>query len=91
MFNTVETIPGKTKIVYCFDIAPEYRGKKIADMLLRRVTDDARAEGFDAVEGYPFTDDAYAYQYRGPQRLYEKHGFKLFREADWVCLMRLEF
>lgn len=89
-FYTSEPAPGKTKIVYCIDIAPEYRGKKIADMLLSRVIEDAKSECFAAVEGYPFTDGSYAYQYRGPRRLYEKHGFAPFREAGYVTIMRLE-
>ena len=89
-FFTIEPVSGTTKIIYCIDIAPEYRGRKIADMVLQRVIEDAGKEGFCAVEGYPFTDDSYAYQYRGPRHLYEKHGFKLVREAGWVCLMRLE-
>lgn len=89
-FYTVEPRPGRMKIVYCVDIAPAYRGKGIAGALLSRVIEDAKAEGFAAVEGYPFADASFAYQYRGPRRLYEKHGFRLFRDAGWVCPMRLE-
>ena len=90
VFATVEPEPGKTMIVYCIDIAPEYRGRGVADALLARVIADAEAEGFNAVEGYPFADLSFAYQYRGPRRLYEKHGFRLFRDSGWVCPMRLE-
>lgn len=89
-FSTVEPSPGKIMIIYCMDIAPEYRGRKIADTLMERVIRDAKEEGFDAVEGYPFADTSFAYQYRGPRHLYEKHGFKLFRDAGWVTVMRLE-
>ena len=43
----------REKAVVCFEIAPEYRGKGIATALLQRVIDDARAEGYIAVEAFP--------------------------------------
>lgn len=88
---TTEAPPaGDTKSIYCMDIAAEYRGRKIADQLLERVIDDARAEGYRAVEGYPFTNTDFAYQYRGPRHLYEKHGFQMVRDAGWIAVYRLE-
>ncbi len=87
---TTEMPPaGDTKSIYCMDIAAEYRGRKIADMLLERVIEDAKAEGYRAVEGYPYTDTEFAYQYRGPRHLYEKHGFQLVRDAGWIAVFRL--
>lgn len=43
----------KVKSVFCFTIAPEMRGKGIATQLLHRVCEDAKADGFAYVEGYP--------------------------------------
>lgn len=37
---------GKTMSVVCFAVAPEYRGKGVASVLLERVIADARAEGY---------------------------------------------
>lgn len=88
-FKTGNPAPGVIKIIYCMDIAPEYRGRGLASRTLERVIDDARAEGYSFIEGYPFSDAAFAYQYRGPRRLYEKYGFELAREAGWVYIMRL--
>jgi GNAT superfamily N-acetyltransferase len=47
----------REKAVVCFEIAPEYRGKGIATALLQRVVDDARAEGYVAVEAFPVMRD----------------------------------
>lgn len=90
IFKTGEPEKGRIRIVYCIDIAPEYRGRGLASAVLERVIADARDGGYSFVEGYPFTDAAFEYQYRGPRRLYEKHGFVLYREAGWVDIMRLE-
>jgi len=66
----------KEKAVLCFEIAPEYRGKGVARALLRRVIDDARAEGCTAIEAYPDQSRKRDnYDYHGPVRLYEKAGF----------------
>lgn len=89
-FKTDEPEKGRIMAVYCIDIAPEYRGRGLASAVLARVIADAGDAGYGFVEGYPFTDTAFAYQYRGPRRLYEKHGFALCREAGWVNILRLE-
>jgi GNAT superfamily N-acetyltransferase len=60
----------KEKTVVCFEIAPNYRGKGVATTLLQRVIDDARAEVFSAVEGFPVLRDVrYKWDYSGPMRL----------------------
>jgi len=80
---------GKTMSVVCFSVAPEYRGKGVSTALLERVIADARAEGFDAVEGYAHIrkgrDD---FDFKGPTRLYEKLGFVPVVEHDGVVVMR---
>jgi len=81
----------REKAVVCFEIAPEYRGKGVATALLQRVIDDARAEGFTAVEGFPVLRDArYEWDCRGPMRLYEKVGFIIVDEREKTIVMRKE-
>lgn len=54
-----------------------------------RVIADAKAEGFEAVEGYVHIrkgqDD---FDFKGPTRLYEKLGFVPIVEHDGVVVMR---
>ena len=89
-FFTDRVEKGKIKVLYCMDIAPGYRGRGIAKAVMERVLADAKEEGYSYVEGYPFSDTKRGYQYRGPVRLYEKYGFKLYREQDWFLIMRKE-
>jgi len=79
---------GKVKVLYCIDIAPGYRGKGIADILIEKVCEDAKLEGYSFVEGYPFADVYRPYQFRGPAHLYDKHGFELFLKKSWFYIMR---
>lgn len=74
--------------LYCIDLAKSYQGKGIAKLLLERVLSDAREQGFDMVEGYPFADTEFAYQYHAPLHLYEKYGFEVFRKLDWFYIVR---
>jgi GNAT superfamily N-acetyltransferase len=77
--------------VVCFEIAPEYRGKGIATALLQRVIDDAKAEGYIAIEGFPVVrTERYKWDNPGPVRLYEKAGFSKVSEKDGRLVMRKE-
>lgn len=87
-FATDSLVKGKIKMLYCIDIAPDYRGKGIADQIIEQVLADAKEEGYSYVEGYPLSDGAYPYQYKGPVRLYEKHGFETYRKNSWFYIMR---
>ena len=87
-YETVKVGEGEIKCVYCYEIAPGYRGKGIAHLLLDRILQDAKEEGFSYVEGYPFTDRSFEYQYHGPIPLYEKHGFQMIAERDEFCIMQ---
>ena len=81
----------RIKSVVCFEIAPGYRGKGLAAGLLQRVCEDALAEGYDAVEGYPMLHDAYDPQdYTGPLRLYENAGFVRVGQRGKLLIMRKE-
>lgn len=77
-FFTTGCERGQIKIIYCMDIAGEYQGRGLASLLMERFLSDARAEGYLWAVGYPFADREYIYQYHGPARLWEKHGFTLF-------------
>ena len=80
----------REKVVACFEIAPDFRGKGVATALLQRVIDDAKNEGYLAVEGYPHKrDERYEWDFTGPMRLYERAGFvEVGRQGDRVVMRR---
>ena len=81
----------REKAVVCFEIAPEYRGKGIAAALLQRAVDDAAAEGYIAIEGFPVKrSERYEWDCTGPIRLFEKVGFIKVSENDKTIIMRKE-
>lgn len=83
----------REKVVICFEIAPEYRGKGVATALLNRVVTDAKAEGYAAVEGFPRRHEVGGrseWDYTGPTRLYEKLGFTAITKQDGSVIMRKE-
>ena len=80
---------GEVKSVVCFEIAPEYRGKGIAGMLLDQVCRDAQAEGYETVEAYPVKEAALpGLAFTGPRRLFEKAGFLLSGQKGNMLVMR---
>ena len=75
----------------CFEIAPGYRGKSIVTALLARICEDAKAEGYTAVVGFPvIRDERFEWDCAGPVRLYEKCGFHQYAERDGRVVMRKE-
>lgn len=82
-------VRGEVKAIVCFEIAPEYRGKGIASMLLQRVCEDAKAEGFKYVEAYPVKDGGtMGKAFTGPMHLYEKAGFEVVAQKADTYIMR---
>ena len=80
---------GEVKAIACFEIAPEYRGKGIALMLLKRVLEDAKADGFKYVEAYPVKNGGYMGKaFTGPMHLYEKAGFEIIAQEAETFVMR---
>jgi GNAT superfamily N-acetyltransferase len=80
---------GEVKAIVCFEIAPDYRGKGIASMLLNRVCKDAKAEGFKYVEAYPVKDGGYmGMAFTGPMHMYEKAGFEVVSQNGKSYVMR---
>ena len=86
-----ENICGKTVSIVCFEIAPEYRGMGIASAFIDRVCNDAKSNGYIAVEGYArLSDKRNDFDYQGPIRLYEKAGFvEVARENGQVIMRKM--
>ena len=87
-YATDDGARGRTKVLYCIDIAPAYRGQGLARRIIERFVTDAKAEGYTYAEAYPLTDEAKPYQYKGPVRLYEKLGFETLKKLDEVYIVR---
>ena len=80
---------GKTISIVCFEIAPEYRGIGLASAFIDRVCADAKAKGYDAVEGYAkIYEGRNEFDYQGPVRLFEKAGFAEIVRQDKQIIMR---
>ena len=87
-FVTDDCEEGKIKAVYCYDIAPAYRGTGIASKMLEKVCRDSEEEGYMYVEAYPFLDTDFAYPYHGTIGMYKRNGFVLYAERKWITIMR---
>lgn len=90
-YLTEDAEKGKIKVIYCYDIAPAYRGKGIAGLMLEKACADAKEEGFECVEVYPFSDVAFEWQYHGTTKMYEQYGFEMFSKRKWFTIMRKNF
>jgi GNAT superfamily N-acetyltransferase len=79
----------KVKAVVCFLVAPNLRDKGVATQLLKRVCEDAAAEGYIYVEGYPLKGEADSYaHHHGPLSLYDKCGFSPYKELKHDLIVR---
>ncbi len=79
----------KTVAIVCFEIAPEYRGQGLATAFIERVCEDAKADGYNAVEGYAKVSESRdEYDFTGPIHLYEKAGFERVMERNGQVIMR---
>lgn len=79
----------KVKSIFCFTIAPEMKRKGIASKLLERVIKDAKEEGFEVVEAYPYKDNGYlSSDFGGYREMYNKGGFELFIDSEKGLVMR---
>lgn len=87
-YDTDEQAELKVKAIYCFLIAPGYRGRGIAGSLLERVCEDATEAGYSWVEAYPFADGSFEYQYHGTSGMYERCGFEQVADLNFVKVMR---
>ncbi len=87
-YQTKDTAETKVKSIFCFLIAPKYRGRGIAKRLLDRVCEDAAKDGYFGVEAYPFSDKGLEYQYHGTSEMYERNGFEEMADLKYVKIMR---
>jgi len=79
----------KIKSIVCFEIAPEYRGKGYAYMLLTQAWRDAKFEEYDAIEGYAtLHENRTEYNYGGPVKMYEKAEFIEFARKENRVIMK---
>lgn len=80
---------GKIKSLVCFEIAPEYRGKGIAKVLLQRVCEGAKKEGFEWIEVYPQQSEGYSsFDFSGPIMMYQNAGFEEIERYGKTIVMR---
>lgn len=89
-FNFSEEVPDngeKIKSIVCFSVAPEYRGCGVATALLEYAIKDAKSDGFDLIEAYPFAHNE-NHAYHGPLSMYEKYGFKHVNQIDGCAVLR---
>lgn len=87
-YQTEEAPDTKVKAIYCFLIAPQYRGKGVAQLLLDRVCEDAARDGYAYIEVYPFADGKLEFQYHGTSKMYERSGFIEAADLNYVKVMR---
>ncbi len=89
MFREIGYQPeGRAKAIYCFLIAPEFRGKGVAQSLLDRVCEDAAQDGYDCIEVYPFVDKQFEFQYHGTYGMYVRNGFTEIADLQYVKVMQ---
>ena len=80
---------GEIKSIVCFEIAPEYRGRGIATLVLNRICEDAELDGYKYVEAYPMANkEDQRLAFTGPKRLYEKNGFVIVEQRGNMLVVR---
>ena len=77
----------KTKSIFCFLIAQQYRGQGIATQFLNRVCEDAKKEGYESIEAYPFSDVNMEFQFHGTTKMYLNHGFTNMEDLQFINVM----
>jgi GNAT superfamily N-acetyltransferase len=76
--------------IVCFTIAAPYRRHGVAGALLEAAVAGFRADGYDAVEGYPRPNaDTDSGSYPGPLQMYLDAGFQQVREEKrWIVVRK---
>ncbi len=76
--------------IVCYVVDSRFRRQGIARALLQHACMDARERGYVYVEAYPrLLEQTDAGHYHGPQSLYAGEGFKVYKDLDTSCVMRL--
>ena len=89
-FNFAEEVPDngeKIKSIVCFSVAPKYRGCGVATALLKYVCEDAKIDGFDLVESYPFKRNE-NHAFHGPLSIYKNNGFEPYKQIEECTVFR---
>lgn len=82
---------GRSAMVVCFVIHPDYRGKGLASRMLKTAVEESRQQGFDRLIGRPFIWSAHPErQYHGVPKMYEDLGFKEISQVNGVHTYVLE-
>lgn len=83
---------GKSGLIVCFLIHPDYRKQGLAKRLLKSAVENFREKGYDRVIGRPFIWSQHPErQYHGIPTMYEELGFKKISEVNGVSTYVLEF
>ena len=75
--------------IVCFVISPLHRSKGVASRLLNAACDKFSEQGLEHAEAYPVkkpTSDAD--NFPGPLSMYQRNGFKRYRDAGWYFVVR---
>ena len=89
-FDFAEEVPDngeKIKSIVCFSVSPGYRGYGVAAALLEYVCKDAKAEGFEFIDAYPFEHNE-NHAYHGPLTMYKKNGFEVCQQIEGCVVCR---
>jgi GNAT superfamily N-acetyltransferase len=88
--NDRANYPAEPQFDVPFYAPAENREKGVATALVQRVVDDAKADGYLAVVGFPVArDKRYEWDFLGPIRLYEKAGFvEVARREDKIVMRK---
>ena len=79
----------KVAAIVCFLIAPSFRNKGIARLLLKKVCEYYKSKKYDYIEVYPVKDGkSDAHNYHGPYSLFLSEGFSVFKELRGIYVMR---
>lgn len=87
-YQTEETADVRVKSIFCFLVAPEFRGKGIGQSLLNQVCEDAAKDGYAYMEAYPFADGKFEFQYHGTIGMYVRSGFTEIADLKYVKIMQ---
>ncbi|NLE83769.1 MAG: GNAT family N-acetyltransferase [Chloroflexi bacterium] len=86
-------LEGKTGLIVCFLIHPDYRQQGLAQSLLKTAVEDFRRQGYDRVAGKPFVWSAHPQrQYHGLPSMFEALGFEIVSEknGELTCVLELK-
>lgn len=81
----------EVKSIYCYVVHPDYQRKGIATKLLKQVIEDARLDGYKAVEVYPWREgNQIQSTFGGYMAMYERLGFYMYNDHEVGPIMRLD-